>query len=104
MFLYSISEQSDLEHFSSIAELANRNFRAERRNIQIVSDKAMNGLTSFFDANKQIEWEEKLAKMRTLINQVTIPRRPPWDSSMSAEELDIQEKESFLEWRRSLVT
>ena len=29
--------------------------------------------------------------------------RPPWDSSMSAEQLDLCERESFLEWRRGLA-
>lgn len=29
--------------------------------------------------------------------------RPDWDSSTSAEQLEIRERESFLEWRRSLI-
>lgn len=29
--------------------------------------------------------------------------RPPWDPSMSAEQLDLCERESFLEWRRGLA-
>ena len=29
--------------------------------------------------------------------------RPQWDKSTSAEQLELMERESFLEWRRSLV-
>lgn len=29
--------------------------------------------------------------------------RPEWDQSTSAEQLALSERESFLEWRRSLV-
>lgn len=30
--------------------------------------------------------------------------RPKWDSSTTSEQLELRERESFLEWRRSLVT
>lgn len=32
-----------------------------------------------------------------------IPRRPKWDQQMSKEELDKNERESFLSWRRQLA-
>ena len=32
-----------------------------------------------------------------------LPSRPHWDKSTSAEELERRERESFLEWRRSLI-
>lgn len=32
-----------------------------------------------------------------------VPRRPPWTSEMSVEELDANEKQAFLEWRRRLA-
>lgn len=35
-------------------------------------------------------------------NELQIPRRPPWTKEMSVDELEFQEKESFLAWRRSL--
>jgi hypothetical protein len=38
-----------------------------------------------------------------VIETLRIPRRPAWTKTMSAEELDRIEKDSFLEWRRALA-
>ncbi|XP_028808348.1 GTPase LSG1-2-like [Neltuma alba] len=32
-----------------------------------------------------------------------VPRRPPWSANMSVEELDANERQAFLTWRRSLA-
>lgn len=32
-----------------------------------------------------------------------VPRRPPWNAEMSVEELDDNERQAFLVWRRSLA-
>ncbi|KAG0467748.1 hypothetical protein HPP92_017076 [Vanilla planifolia] len=37
-------------------------------------------------------------------NNLRVPRRPTWHSKMSAEELDVAEKQAFLSWRRSLAS
>ena len=34
---------------------------------------------------------------------LTIPRRPAWDRSMTAHEIEVQENQSFLEWRRDIA-
>lgn len=34
---------------------------------------------------------------------LAVPRRPAWHSGMSVQELDAQERTSFLEWRRKLA-
>lgn len=34
---------------------------------------------------------------------VRCPRRPQWTAEMSADELDAQERASFLTWRRALA-
>ncbi|KAJ4788473.1 Large subunit GTPase 1-like protein [Rhynchospora pubera] len=36
-------------------------------------------------------------------SNLKVPRRPPWNSNMSVEELDANEKQAFLEWRRKLA-
>ena len=43
---------------------------------------------------------ESHEKNKTLLK---IPRRPKWDASTTAQELQSKEKEEFLEWRRGLV-
>jgi large subunit GTPase 1 len=35
--------------------------------------------------------------------EMKVPRRPKWDTSTTAEELNRLEKESFLEWRRDIA-
>lgn len=36
-------------------------------------------------------------------SSLRVPRRPPWNAKMSVEELDDNERRSFLTWRRSLA-
>lgn len=42
--------------------------------------------------------------MEENIHKLKVPRRPPWTSDMSADELDVREREYFLHWRRDLAT
>lgn len=44
-----------------------------------------------------------LKKQEENKDSVKIPRRPNWDGSVSAHELQTREKEAFLEWRRHLA-
>lgn len=36
-------------------------------------------------------------------SKLSVPRRPPWSSRMTADQLDAQERSYFLEWRRGLA-
>lgn len=36
-------------------------------------------------------------------SSLRVPRRPPWNASMSVEELDTNERQAFLIWRRGLA-
>ena len=38
------------------------------------------------------------------IDQLHIPRKPAWSVKMTAEEVDRNEKDAFLQWRRDLAT
>lgn len=35
--------------------------------------------------------------------EMKVPRRPQWDSTTTADELNRMEKESFLNWRRDIA-
>lgn len=35
--------------------------------------------------------------------RLRVPRRPPWTKTMTTAQLDRQEKDAFLEWRRGLA-
>ncbi|XP_033764098.1 large subunit GTPase 1 homolog [Pecten maximus] len=95
--LQSVTEQSNLDDFLSTAELAGTEFTAEKLNITFVDKNKHSGLLT---TEQKIEVEELQNKHR---NVLKIPRRPAWTSTTTPEELDRQEKDSFLEWRRTLA-
>lgn len=35
--------------------------------------------------------------------EMKVPRRPEWDATTTAAELNRSEKESFMEWRREIA-
>jgi large subunit GTPase 1 len=111
----SVTEQSNLEEFLNTAELAETDFTAERRNIHIVQTNPSLSLSSSISSPSltnairrpktpitdgslsfEHQWE-------TINDKLLIPRRPAWTESMTTEEVNRQEREAFLEWRRSLA-
>ncbi|ESO10193.1 hypothetical protein HELRODRAFT_130955, partial [Helobdella robusta] len=90
----SITEENTLEEFLSTAELAMTEFIAERENSVLIS------------CNNLVPSAEESAKMQRIQNDLKsllrIPRRPKWDEQMNIEQLNENEKTSFLEWRHDL--
>ncbi|XP_069121992.1 large subunit GTPase 1 homolog [Argopecten irradians] len=95
--LQSVTEQSNLDDFLSTAELAGTEFTAEKLNITFVDKDKPSGLLT---NEQQLEVDELHKKHK---NVLKIPRRPAWTSNTTPEELDRQEKDAFLEWRRTLA-
>eukprot|EP00057_Strongylocentrotus_purpuratus_P020683 XP_011675157.1 PREDICTED: large subunit GTPase 1 homolog [Strongylocentrotus purpuratus] len=93
--LRSVTEQSNLEDFLETAELAGTEFTAERLNVKVIDPGQHTGLPS---ARESIEITKA---QKENISFLQIPRRPKWDSTTSAEQLNQMEKDAFLEWRRS---
>lgn len=95
----SVTEQGALDEFLATAELAGTDFTAEKmNNVKIIHTDHKNPylLSAAEERNtlkKHIENKDKLS----------VPRRPKWDSSTTPQELDILERESFLNWRRGLA-
>ncbi|CAL1681350.1 unnamed protein product [Lasius platythorax] len=94
--LQSVTEESSFQDFLSTAELAGTEFSAEKLNVKFVNPHN-HGLLSK-DVMKTV-----LKKQEENKDSVKIPRRPNWDGSVSAHELQTREKEAFLEWRRHLA-
>ncbi|OAD52903.1 Large subunit GTPase 1 like protein [Eufriesea mexicana] len=94
--LQSVTEENSFEEFLSTAELAGTEFHAEKLNIKFVNPKSGIGLLSKDEKEKVLKTQEKNKAL------LKIPRRPKWDSSTTAHELQSKEREEFLEWRRSL--
>jgi len=73
----------------------------ERRSVKIIQQTT----TSSHNPHLLSEQEEKkvIQKQQANKQRLRVPRRPPWTKSMTAQELDRQEKASFLDWRRGLA-
>lgn len=96
--LQSVTEESSFQEFLSTAQLAGTEFQAEKLNIQFVNPAVGVGLLS---PEEKLKIEEIHEKFKDVLK---IPRRPKWDKSTTAEDLDLLEREEFLEWRRSLAS
>lgn len=102
-----------MDEFLSTAELAAKDFTADRYNsVKIISQpsaSSVSGLpiSSFTAHNPYLlspqEREEIEALQRINRGKLTVPRRPRWEKGITAQELDRMEKDNFLEWRRQLA-
>ncbi|CAG98090.1 ribosome biogenesis GTPase LSG1 [Kluyveromyces lactis] len=103
--LRSVTQESALDEFLSTAELADKDFTADRHsNVKIIRmDNGADAATSqgFSLTNEQ---KSKInEKQRLHARELIVPRRPKWNESMTRFELERLEKEAFLEWRRKLA-
>ncbi|BFZ23015.1 hypothetical protein BsWGS_26053 [Bradybaena similaris] len=92
----SVTEQNTLEDFLTTAELAGKDFTAERQNIQIISQPGEGIRLTGADLQKISEAQHA---NRDLLQ---IPRRPRWDGNTTKEMLELMERDSFTDWRRQL--
>ncbi|KAL3283581.1 hypothetical protein HHI36_006719 [Cryptolaemus montrouzieri] len=95
--LQSVTEESSFQEFLSTAELAGTEFLAEKLNIKFVNPLSNVGLLSKEESEKVQKDHDKFKEF------LKIPRRPAWTTETSPQELDQNEKEHFLEWRRGLA-
>ncbi|KAL1201881.1 GTPase LSG1-2 [Cardamine amara subsp. amara] len=100
--LESVTEVSDIDAIIEQAEEAERLFT--------INHSASTPLSINLDTNSSSstiaaeEWREQQKIEEELhASSLQVPRRPPWTPEMSVEELDANEKQAFLNWRRMLV-
>lgn len=93
----SILDQDDLEDLMTMAELAGRDFAAERQKVVILDSHLASNNTQSISSE-----DIKSAQLRCA-EFVRIPRRPHWTTEETPEELDRIEKNAFLQWRRQLA-
>ena len=77
---------------------------AEKQNIRVIQAPSI-GLSSAHNPFLLTTQQEKetLQKHQTNKDRLRVPRRPPWTKSLTHAELDRQERDAFLDWRRSLA-
>ncbi|ETV97897.1 hypothetical protein H310_09216 [Aphanomyces invadans] len=91
--LASYLEGSSLDDFLANATLANREFVAEKERIVVLESRggptlATTDLSSLPSMN---------------FTEMKVPRRPHWDATTTPAELNLRERESFLNWRRDIA-
>ena len=98
--LKSVWEATDLQDFLHTAEQNQKDFTAER-NVRMVVE----GITHVYkdDKMKPLDEAGDHVKWYELSKKLPIPTRPTWDHTMSKEIIDLQEKDSFMAWRRKLA-
>lgn len=73
----------------------------ERRNVKIIKQNA--GSTQNPYLLSEQEEKSTLKKHQENKQRLRVPRRPPWKKSLTPAQLERQEKDAFLEWRRGLA-
>jgi large subunit GTPase 1 len=95
----SVTEQGALDEFLSTAELAGTDFTAEKmNNVKIIHADQKNPYLLSAAEERGVVRKQREKKAR-----LTVPRRPKWNEHTTPQELDAQEKQSLLEWRRGLA-
>jgi large subunit GTPase 1 len=114
----SVLELQELDDFLLTAELANQQFAVEHEGLVIVDEtaryyshqqqqQAHHPRVTFADSddpNQQQQQHGSAAAVPTFaFSELSVPRRPKWDSTTTPQQLDTIERESFLQWRRSIA-
>lgn len=95
----SVTQQSAMDEFLSTAELAGTDFTAEKmNNVKIIHTDQRNPYLLSATEERNVIGKHNQHKA-----SLTVPRRPKWDENTTREELDVRERESFLNWRRGLA-
>ncbi|KAG2433073.1 hypothetical protein HYH02_012777 [Chlamydomonas schloesseri] len=95
--MQSVLDRNDLDELMAMADLADRDFTAERGQCIVISTGVVDPLA---EARRE---EERAAAEARNAHRLALPRRPAWTPDMSAEQLDLQERTAFLSWRRALA-
>lgn len=99
----SILERNDLDDFLHQADMANREFSSEKQSSVVLDSTATfvvptttTAAVTRFVGNTPVDTS-------FVFKELSVPRRPAWDETTTKQQLDDQEKQSFLEWRRAIA-
>ncbi|ERM99388.1 hypothetical protein AMTRI_Chr12g266860 [Amborella trichopoda] len=98
--LESVTDIKDIEAVIEQAEEAGRIFSSANPDPDLLINLDLNSENGNLTGDERREQQKEEALYRS---NLRVPRRPPWNPSMSVDELDANEKQSFLTWRRSLA-
>lgn len=95
MNLQSVTENDTVTDLLNTAEMAGREFDAEKWNVKLLDAQTRK---IYIDTDSQVKKEISEEE-----ENLPIPRRPAW-AGLTSEELKEKENEAFLEWRRNLAS
>ncbi|CAE6387482.1 unnamed protein product [Rhizoctonia solani] len=101
--LQSITQERDLDEFLNTAQLAGKEFTAERQNITIIQNPSITSVGHNPYLLSSQEEKETLQRHAQNKDRLRVPRRPLWTRDLTTSQLERQEREAFLEWRRSIA-
>lgn len=101
----SVLDVNDLDDFLVQAEMANKEFASQKEQFVMLDSTAQQAIEEEeFSEGAEEGTINSAGKSRDFaFQELSVPRRPAWDESTTPEELDRREKESFLNWRRSIA-
>lgn len=101
----SVLETDDLTDFLARAELADREFESERERFVVIDQAAqeVKPLKGGVHTTTSTNITTDAALDEFDFTNLTVPRRPKWDKDTTPAELDRNEKEAFLDWRRNIA-
>ncbi|RSH94638.1 hypothetical protein EHS25_004442 [Saitozyma podzolica] len=100
--LQSVTHERDLDEFLANAALADADFTTERSKMRIISAPGETAKKNPYLLSA--DEEREVAKKKVdLQYDLRVPRRPPWTRQTTRQELERQERDSFLDWRRDLA-
>lgn len=99
--LESITEVNDIDAVIQKADEAERLFSTDHPVPNLLINLDPNSSTSDMTPEERREQQKKEEALHA--SSLRVPRRPPWNAKMSVEELDFNEQQAFVIWRRSLA-
>ncbi|XP_021857865.2 GTPase LSG1-2 isoform X2 [Spinacia oleracea] len=99
--LISVTDVSDIDAVIEQADEADRVFSADNPVPQILIDSDSSSSTPALTPEQRRQQQKKEEALHA--GSLRVPRRPPWKAEMTVDELDVNEKHSFLSWRRGLA-
>ncbi|KAB2065674.1 hypothetical protein ES319_A09G105200v1 [Gossypium barbadense] len=99
--LESVTEVSNIDAVIEQAEEADQLFSIHHPTPNPLINLDVSSSISDMTPEERREQQKKEEALHA--SSLRVPRRPPWTAAMSVEELDANEKQAFLVWRRSLA-
>ncbi|KAL4578566.1 hypothetical protein LXL04_014691 [Taraxacum kok-saghyz] len=100
--LESVTDVRDIDAVIQEADEDVRLYSADNPTVNTLIDlESSSGASEMLTTEERRELQKKEEALHA--GSLNVPRRPAWNAKMTVEELDVNERRAFLEWRRSLA-